>query len=83
MNFALISKFHTHFNNYKNQLISDGYIQYVKGRHQFNQKFFAITPKGIEKAKEIIKKKINEFSEEFNMLILAWKDRYIEYHNSS
>jgi len=78
----ILNKFHTHFNNYKNQLISDGYIQYVKGRHQFNQKFFVITPKGLERAKEIIKKKLKEFSEEFNKLILYWKDRYIEYQNS-
>lgn len=79
----ILNKFHTHFNNYKNQLISDGYIQYVTGRHQFNQKFFVITPKGIERAKEIIIKKIKEFSEEFNKLILVWKNRYIEYQNSS
>ncbi len=31
----------------------------------------------------IKKKKLKEFSEEFNKLILAWKDRYIEYQNSS
>jgi len=79
----ILNKFHTHFNNYKNQLISDGYIQYVAGRHQFNQKFFVITPKGIERAKEIIKKKIEGFSREFKKLILVWKDRYIEYQNSS
>ncbi|KKN43491.1 hypothetical protein LCGC14_0702500, partial [marine sediment metagenome] len=75
----VLNKFHTHFNNYKNQLINTGYIQYIKGKHQFNQKFFELTPKGIKRAKEIIKKKSTEFPEEFNNLISAWKERWLEY----
>lgn len=40
-----------------------------------------ITSKGVKRAKEVIKKKSQEFPDKFNKLILIWKGRFKEYQN--
>jgi len=76
-NFVL-DKYHTHFNNYKDELLENDYIQYLDGKNQFNQKFFIITPVGIKKAKQIIKNKFSSDPVKFQKLIKKWNKRYIE-----
>ncbi|MBN1215342.1 MAG: hypothetical protein JXA99_07835 [Candidatus Lokiarchaeota archaeon] len=75
----ILGRSHTHFNNYKNLLIKNGYIENKKEKFRYNQKFFKITYKGKEKAEEIFLKKSNQFPVKFNRLINSWKIRYIEY----
>jgi len=76
-NFVL-DKYYTHFNNYKDELLENDYIQYLEGKNQFNQKFFIITPVGIKRAKQIIKNKLSSDPVKFQKLIKKWKKRYIE-----
>lgn len=79
-NFVL-NKFHTHFNNYKNQLLKKGFIEQLPGKEQFNKKFFTITIKGKNQAKELIRMKTKEFPDKFNNIIQIWRGRFIEYKN--
>ena len=77
-NFVL-DKFYTHFNNYKNELLDNGFIQYIDGKKQYNQKLFRLTPAGMKKAKQIIKSKLNNNPEKFEILITKWNKRYKEF----
>jgi len=78
LNFVL-NKLHTHFNNYKTQLLKKGFIQKLPGKKQFNQKFFIITQKGKQRAENVIKNKTKEFPNRFNDIIHIWKERFIKY----
>jgi hypothetical protein len=78
----ILDKGPTHFNAYKDSLIYNRYIKRIEEKHQFNCKYFQITPKGIMKAKNIIKLKLKEYPIKFNKLIFLWKSRFIDYHKS-
>ena len=63
------------FRNFKHKLIHLDYIQAVENF----QRIYHITPKGKEKARELINQKLNDFPKRFRDLIDIWENNYVEY----
>jgi len=63
------------FRNFKHKLIHLDYIQAVENF----QIIYQITPKGKEKARELINHKLNDFPKRFRDLIDIWENNYVEY----
>ena len=63
------------FRNFKHKLIHLDYIQVVENF----QRIYHITPKGKEKARELINQKLNDFPKRFRDLIDIWENNYVEY----